>query len=273
MTRNNMFDVDMISIHALREEGDCRVNPQGAETVLFLSTPSARRATAVEHFSGTVCADFYPRPPRGGRLASCFSVHCIQKFLSTPSARRATQALHARHPHRCISIHALREEGDQKVGCFPSLFGNFYPRPPRGGRPEQKQSTALREVFLSTPSARRATCMKVTRITWTPYFYPRPPRGGRPVTSQNGSILEVFLSTPSARRATCCLGSPERFWGDFYPRPPRGGRRSWPIRRNTFHRFLSTPSARRATLCDCFQGQLHRFLSTPSARRATLWGF
>ena len=38
------------------------------------------------------------------------SAHAI--FQSTPSARRATQALHTRHPHRCISIHALREESD-----------------------------------------------------------------------------------------------------------------------------------------------------------------
>ena len=34
-----------------------------------------------------------------------------------------------------ISIHALREEGDVTSGllCFPVL--DFYPRPPRGGRP------------------------------------------------------------------------------------------------------------------------------------------
>ena len=35
-----------------------------------------------------------------------------------------------------ISIHALREEGDMAVraGCCCSTY--FYPRPPRGGRPE-----------------------------------------------------------------------------------------------------------------------------------------
>ena len=36
-----------------------------------------------------------------------------KRFLSTPSARRATRALRAAARCRSISIHALREEGDQ----------------------------------------------------------------------------------------------------------------------------------------------------------------
>ena len=34
--------------------------------------------------------DFYPRPPRGGRLARFGKAGEDKKFLSTPSARRAT---------------------------------------------------------------------------------------------------------------------------------------------------------------------------------------
>ena len=34
-----------------------------------------------------------------------------------------------------ISIHALREEGDTQQRRTWSIFSNFYPRPPRGGRP------------------------------------------------------------------------------------------------------------------------------------------
>ena len=33
-----------------------------------------------------------------------------------------------------ISIHALREEGDQKPKRHTADTCNFYPRPPRGGR-------------------------------------------------------------------------------------------------------------------------------------------
>ena len=34
-----------------------------------------------------------------------------------------------------ISIHALREEGDQSCTLNLPCHENFYPRPPRGGRP------------------------------------------------------------------------------------------------------------------------------------------
>ena len=78
-------------------------------------------------------------------------------FLSTPSARRATQNAQQGEPSVEISIHALREEGDENT---KSLFGvkkHFYPRPPRGGRRILSEKTTETEKFLSTPSARRAT--------------------------------------------------------------------------------------------------------------------
>ena len=55
---------------------------------------------------------FYPRPPRGGRRSG-IGIQCVTfLFLSTPSARRATIPLYAHMDCICISIHALREEGD-----------------------------------------------------------------------------------------------------------------------------------------------------------------
>ena len=56
-----------------------------------------------------------------------------------------------------ISIHALREEGDKLSGALLPLSFNFYPRPPRGGRPTYKSASMATAPFLSTPSARRAT--------------------------------------------------------------------------------------------------------------------
>ena len=216
----------VISIHALREEGDrCCRNPEtrqkdfyprpprgGRPSVCrgpqcssrFLSTPSARRATACENHRTRPECYFYPRPPRGGRLLNHPHPYALNQFLSTPSARRATEAPSLSQAWMKISIHALREEGDS-FGIPPMLLGiHFYPRPPRGGRllcgHERGQFLmisihALREegdsaapapskeeiVFLSTPSARRATCY--------PAWCPAAPR---------------FLSTPSARRATPC---------------------------------------------------------------------
>ena len=43
------------------------------------------------------------------------------------------------------------------VPMISMTLGNFYPRPPRGGRRGIKGGIAKGGVFLSTPSARRAT--------------------------------------------------------------------------------------------------------------------
>ena len=57
----------MISIHALREEGD-------------------RRSCSEPQYS----LNFNPRPPRGGRRGASAAMRCTWEFQSTPSARRAT---------------------------------------------------------------------------------------------------------------------------------------------------------------------------------------
>ena len=57
----------IISIHALREEGDGRFQELVYFKELFLSTPSARRATTVAGLMPLFSFYFYPRPPRGGR--------------------------------------------------------------------------------------------------------------------------------------------------------------------------------------------------------------
>ena len=101
-----------ISIHALREEGDSRAAYSGLSACIFLSTPSARRATRNGPISGKAHEHFYPRPPRGGRLLYPVASRCPVIFLSTPSARRATAARWLSKAQRLISIHALREEGD-----------------------------------------------------------------------------------------------------------------------------------------------------------------
>ena len=145
-------------------------------------------------------------------------------FLSTPSARRATGPRMGSRSVCGISIHALREEGDVLHVLDALPVSDFYPRPPRGGRPYFLVIFKPGKEFLSTPSARRATGRHGSRAPLKP----------------------EFLSTPSARRATCPLqpfnmqspisihalreeGDADRHGdgrraADFYPRPPRGGR-------------------------------------------------
>ena len=57
-------------------------------------------------------SNFYPRPPRGGRHVFDFGLIQTALFLSTPSARRATTTMWKNTSWPMISIHALREEGD-----------------------------------------------------------------------------------------------------------------------------------------------------------------
>ena len=109
---NGPWAQKQISIHALREEGDRLRVMSSRGTWLFLSTPSARRAT-------------FQRMSR---------TRTDIKFLSTPSARRATQPPRIRGGRSRISIHALREEGDQGPDRPQGRRRDFYPRPPRGGR-------------------------------------------------------------------------------------------------------------------------------------------
>ena len=84
-------------------------------------------------------------------------------FLSTPSARRATANMIGQIAGAAISIHALREEGDDEIYHVLHDRQYFYPRPPRGGRHQKGVQQWDNIVFLSTPSARRATGIRTSR--------------------------------------------------------------------------------------------------------------
>ena len=173
---------EQISIHALREEGDLWSWRHAA--CLFISIHALREEGDGDQLLRHDCRIyFYPRPPRGGRREQHQNHPATApEFLSTPSARRATEQAFGYQEAWAISIHALREEGDPG-SRRPSLRkGDFYPRPPRGGRRFKRRQDVKLTIFLSTPSARRATKYRGRETTDQRYFYPRPPRGGRPVT-------------------------------------------------------------------------------------------
>ena len=226
MLRLSFADCGTISIHALREEGDT----------------SRKKGVIIRIL-----------------------------FLSTPSARRATKTVADRHKALEISIHALREEGDAAYLLRLAESRYFYPRPPRGGRLLLPLTAARSSIFLSTPSARRATQQAGGAGNGPSNFYPRPPRGGR---------LDVLLraAAHSSISIHALREEGDRYGSSFKP---------------AFVRFLSTPSARRATTevgvhalakgisihalreegdtpDAAFRSPVPVFLSTPSARRATL---
>ena len=239
---------------------------------LFLSTPSARRATRGGREHRRRDHHFYPRPPRGGRLISIYHHLSSTTFLSTPSARRATISKLDRRKKNHISIHALREEGDGRGGReHRRRDHHFYPRPPRGGRQFWYSHAGSPPQFLSTPSARRATEVSSPKVAIKLNFYPRPPRGGRQgavchIAQRDGISIHAlreegdfcscvilshttkdFYPRPPRGGRPKMLGSAQAAQEDFYPRPPRGGRQPSATTPRGAFKFLSTPSARRAT--------------------------
>ena len=160
----------LISIHALREEGDSTVPAAWSLETYFYPRPprGGRRFGAL--FDALI-VDFYPRPPRGGRHDGKTLFHANHKFLSTPSARRATHDGGEGCRGVVISIHALREEGDVVRLCHAAHRQHFYPRPPRGGRRRGGKKSSVAGTFLSTPSARRATAKTETKSLFSYKLY------------------------------------------------------------------------------------------------------
>ena len=141
-----------------------------------------------------------------------------------PSARRATIVHHHPYHNSC----------------------DFYPRPPRGGRPAFQRLQKCVSAISIHALREEGDLPSILARQKTFYVDPRPPRGGRPPGCTWSMAFAKFLSTPSARRATRDR-EPERDRleisihalreeGDvvirimaavstyFYPRPPRGGR-------------------------------------------------
>ena len=143
----------------------------GQLSLKFLSTPSARRATSIRVDDSAVRSisihalreegdsshtgillektDFYPRPPRGGRRLPACETRKVRHFYPRPPRGGRPLAELQNIMIRAISIHALREEGDQRGGL----------------------DAAKKLLFLSTPSARRATAKTETKSLFSNKLY------------------------------------------------------------------------------------------------------
>ena len=164
------FTLSTISIHALREEGDCLLLVSRISSVISIHA-LREEGDLREH---------------GVDETKKISIHALREEgdASPPPCWRSSNS---------ISIHALREEGDPRRPRNGHDRGHFYPRPPRGGRlllfaglavrwyfyprpPRGGRHTTLfpfvkRFLFLSTPSARRATAKTETKSLFSNKLY------------------------------------------------------------------------------------------------------
>ena len=140
--------------------------------------------------------------------------------------------------------------------CRQLLTEHFYPRPPRGGRPTSMLFAAAFFLFLSTPSARRATVGGAGRKPSKDISIHALREEGDLIAPGVVSPGVLFLSTPSARRATLQTAAGRqvnaisihalREEGDLVFEEPAC---------DSVVLFLSTPSARRATLSTAWMEQ------------------
>ena len=185
--------------------------------------------------------NFYPRPPRGGRRHGQVSQGNRKNFYPRPP--RGGRLLRAAllPPPQQISIHALREEGD--LATFPPfpLTAYFYPRPPRGGRPAAAHVLSSSGIFLSTPSARRATCcgVGVNLAVEISIHALREEGDAVALAAAAKLVISIHALREEGDGRRCPWPSLERH---FYPRPPRGGRlRSRPLRSSGFDFYPRPP--------------------------------
>ena len=194
-----------ISIHALRGEGDSLLVHPVYCIGKFLSTPSAGRATVVAQITPLTQLDISIHALRGeGDVHSGGYGHTGKQFLSTPSAGRATlgvrprlmmdyiflstpsagRATHKNGHFRALSQLFLSTPSAGRATVLSRLAirnpQNFYPRPPRGGRPPEGNGARLmKAISIHALRGEGDACMT--------FFHARG---------------ATFLSTPSAGRAT-----------------------------------------------------------------------
>ena len=169
-----------------------------------------------------------------------------------------------------ISIHAPREGSDPGAAAPPGWQYNFYPRSPRGERPDDEGVNEKGYNFYprSPRGERRLAKQRMAGQVW--HFYPRSPRGERPELRLfvPGVRSDFYPRSPRGERqppAECpraghdisihapregsdvvpAAGLPDE--GHFYPRSPRGERLSVLHRKLCSRLFLSTLPARGAT--------------------------
>ena len=142
-------------------------------------------------------------PREGSDACRIWDWFGASSFLSTLPARGATILGAVLWPALRISIHAPREGSDLNASAASAQSPkDFYPRSPRGERPERWRHHLRRR-----------------------HFYPRSPRGERPHCGPcGGQHPPVFLSTLPARGATGGQHHEEVQQIHFYPRSPRGER-------------------------------------------------
>ena len=259
----------IVSIHALRVEGDWRrgksfasglhfyprppgggrpraLSTQIALVMTFLSTPSGWRATVRDWATLSTLLYFYPRPPGGGRPVGVetlppdklISIHALRVEGDAPKSRCSSSL-----PR--ISIHALRVEGDlpQSPRSSTRSISIHALRVEGDGVSGCDSQCGPISIHALRVEGDLETCRSTFKIS---NFYPRPPGGRRRPAFRRPARRDYFYPRPPGgrRQDHKVVEAGKR---NFYPRPPGGRRRLYSPSWQPPSRFLSTPSGWKAT--------------------------
>ena len=169
-----------ISIHAPREGSDVTVANRLTDRQNFYPR-SPRGERQAQRTPVLFLRYFYPRSPRGERRLHHRAVDELTIIsIHAPREGSDPNAFTAASTSSAISIHAPREGSDLLQMWFSADDEDFYPRSPRGERPDRADRGG----------------------TGRSYFYPRSPRGERRQKQTPTPREKEFLSTLPARGAT-----------------------------------------------------------------------
>ena len=168
-----------ISIHALLAESDIVYALIFANTMLFLSTLSLRRATCYSFRHSASCWHFYPRSPCGERLSYQHLSSDFRNFYPrSPCGERLKNAEAVSKYMIFLSTLSLRRATKLRNPIRPGKI-NFYPRSPCG---ERQLASILNspnsQISIHALLAESDSVAPELRPTFL-NFYPRSPCGER----------------------------------------------------------------------------------------------
>ena len=214
--------------------------------------------------------NFYPRPPRGGRplitrlyaLADKISIHALREEGDDKATGQLAQDI--------ISIHALREEGD------PPLAHGAEPHPAisihalrEEGDLEMLQPLTEWLIFLSTPSARRATqAARWPYPGWRISIHALREEGDHAGPVRVDYKIRISIHALREEGDASADRTAEDIAISIHALREEGDPVA--VHRHTYgSHFYPRPPRGGRQRCERAQRQSMPFLSTPSARRAT----
>ena len=225
------------------------MRPSGSTLLISIHVPLAGD-DAARCTGSCLPADFYPRPPCGGRRRGKPSSPGEMYFYPRPPCGgRPRQHQQDQRGGEFLSTSPLR--GTTRIVVhYVFLPTNFYPRPPCGGRPfDLLELVGVEIKFLSTSPLRGTTNGALAPTMELEFLSKSPLRG----------------TTPPVKRKSVVKSN-------FYPRPPCGGRLfSFAAFYDYCDISIHVPLAGDDTRVHGFKQLVHTFLSTSPLRGTTVW--